>query len=96
LIALGIGIRSGVLKLCEFHGNVFCDAEKDPAPTFELAQELLNEKAPFLDVFAADPHEIMDLLTLTISKAPTHCRACVAPWESAPADGAPPASTVAV
>jgi hypothetical protein len=76
LIALGIAIRSGVLTLCEHHGKVFFDAERDPAPAFELAQELLNARAPVLDAFDGDPHAIMDLLTLTIGNAPGRCAAC--------------------
>ncbi len=80
LIAFGVGLRSGVLKLCQHHGRVFCDEERDPAAAFVLAQELLNDKAPFLDVFAADPHELMELLTVTIGNAPAHCGDCIPVW----------------
>jgi hypothetical protein len=35
-----------------------------------------NVQAPTLDVFAGNPHEIMELLTLAIGRAPPHCAAC--------------------
>lgn len=76
LIALGIGLRTQLLKICPLHSVIFLDEEVDPAPTFGLSLQLISERAPHLQLFVDNPHELLDLLSETFAATPCACPRC--------------------
>ena len=79
-----VALRSGVLKRCAVHHQVFYD-DQDPAPAFELMLDLFKDKSPEVSEYAAFRHELLDVLSQVIADALPYCAECraglVAGWE---------------
>jgi hypothetical protein len=82
-IAIEIALQTHVLRSCPIHGEIFCDDDVDPAGAFALAVELVKEHMPYVEEFQDDAHELTDLLSETIGRAPACCPHC--PGALAPA-----------
>jgi hypothetical protein len=83
LIAIGIGLRAGVLKICPEHSRIYCDEDVDPGIAFALAAELVNRRNDYVAPFA-DYLELAELLENTMSSAPRQCPRCGESTEPAP------------
>jgi hypothetical protein len=75
-IAVEIALQTHVLRTCPIHGEIYCDDDVDPSGAFALAVELVREHLPYVDEFHDDAHELTDLLSETIGKAPNGCPHC--------------------
>jgi hypothetical protein len=75
-IAVKIALQTHVLQTCPLHNEIFCDDDVDPSGAFALAVELVKQHTLYADEFHNDPHELTDLLSETISAAPSCCPHC--------------------
>ncbi len=75
LIALGIALRTGVLKICPEHGQIFCDDDVDPGLAFALAQELMRRHNAYVAPFA-DSRQLADGICEAVGMAPRQCPRC--------------------
>ena len=75
-IAIEIALQTHVLRTCPMHHEIWCDDDVDPAGAFALAVELVRQHAPYAHEFQGDAHELTDLLSETISAAPSCCPHC--------------------
>jgi hypothetical protein len=75
-IAIEIALQTHVLRTCPVHNEIFCDDDVDPSGAFALAVELVRQHTPYVDEFHDDAHELTDLLSETLSAAPTECPHC--------------------
>ena len=80
-----IALRSGVLRECAVHHQVFYD-DQDPKRAFELMLELLHGNAPELMQYKDYLHELLDILTQVIADTPPYCSECrssrISSWEA--------------
>jgi hypothetical protein len=79
-IAVEIALQTQVLKTCPIHRQIYFDDDADAASAFALAIELVRKHKPYVEEFHDDEHELMDLLSDTLSATPLCCPEC----ESAP------------
>jgi hypothetical protein len=75
-IAIEIALQTHVLKTCPTHRQIYFDDDADTASAFALAIELVRKHKPYVDEFHADEHELMDLLSDTLSATPLSCPEC--------------------
>lgn len=87
-IAFEIALQTHVLQMCPVHKEVFYDDDVDPSSAFALAVELVRQHKPYVEEFRDDAHALTDLLSETISSAPTCCPLC--PGALTPRDQASP------
>ncbi len=76
LIAIGIALRTGVLKICPEHCQIFYDDDVDPALAFALAKELVHRHNPYVAPFAHFD-ELADMIGDIVSMAPHQCPRCM-------------------
>ena len=86
VIAFEIALQTHVLQTCPVHNEVFYDDDVDPSSAFALAVELVRQHKPYVDEFRDDAHALTDLLSETISSAPTCCPLCPGPLAARPQD----------
>jgi hypothetical protein len=91
LIAIGIGLQTQVLKICEVHSRIFRDEEADPGAAFALGLELFQARQPYVAAFGADLEELLELLCETLEAAPPRCPHCNAPRDAGCPQSAIPA-----
>jgi hypothetical protein len=82
-IAIGIALQTRVLKTCPLHNQLYCDDDEcaddeNMARAFAVAVELVRQHRPYADEFHHSAHELTDLLSHTISAAPSSCPDCAA------------------
>jgi hypothetical protein len=75
-IAIEIALQTHVLKTCPAHRQIYFDDDADTASAFALAIELVRRHKPYVDEFHDDEHELMDLLSDTLSATPLSCPEC--------------------
>lgn len=75
-IAIEIALQTQVLKACPIHRQIYFDDEADAASAFALALELVRKHKPYVEEFHDDEHELMDLLSETLSATPLCCPEC--------------------
>jgi hypothetical protein len=75
-IAIEIALQTQVLKTCPIHRQIYFDDDADAASAFALAIELVRKHKPYVEEFHDDEHELMDLLTDTLSATPLCCPEC--------------------
>lgn len=75
-IAFEIALQTHVLKTCPVHNEIFYDDDVDPSSAFALAVELVRQHKPYVNEFHDDAHALTDLLSETISAAPSSCPHC--------------------
>src|ERR1700761_3768909 len=80
-IAFEIALQTHVLQTCPAHNEIFYDDDVDPSSAFALAVELVRQHTPYVHEFEDDAHALTDLLSETISAAPTACPLCAAAHE---------------
>jgi hypothetical protein len=83
-IAIGIALQTQVLKTCTLHNHLYFDndefsEEENMARAFAVAIELVRQHQPYAEEFHHNAHELTDLLSYTISAAPTCCPECASP-----------------
>jgi hypothetical protein len=91
-IAIGIALQTQVLKACPLHNQLYFDddgfaEDENMARAFAVAIELVRQHAPYAQEFHHNAHELTDLLSYTISAAPTSCPECSSPRYSADQEG---------
>ena len=74
-IATDIALQTRVLRQCTQHHRLFFD-DADPAPAFELALELLHQRAARVAVFNGDSHQLTNLICDVIAASPVSCADC--------------------
>ncbi len=74
-IAIEIALQTHVLKTCPVHRQIYFDDDADAAGAFALALELVRRRMPYVEEFR-DEHELMDLLSDTLSATPPYCSDC--------------------
>jgi hypothetical protein len=75
-IAIEIALQTQVLKTCPIHRQIYFDDDADAASAFALAIELVRKHKPYVEEFHDDEHELMDLLSDTLSATPLCCPEC--------------------
>lgn len=84
-IATDIALQTRVLHECSNHHRLYL-VDSDPAPAFELALELLQQRSARVALFRFDWHELTELICDILVKAPEICPECgAAPplsWEA--------------
>ena len=75
LIAIGIGLRTGVLRICPEHCRIYCDDDADPGLAYGLAAGLVHGRNDYVAPFA-DSRELADILQETLGGAPKQCPVC--------------------
>lgn len=81
-IAVAIALQTNLVAICPIHQQLFCEYDELPddnetlARALALAIELVHEHRPFSEEFHHNAHELTDLLSYTISAAPSRCPAC--------------------
>ena len=83
-IAIGIALQTQVLKSCPVHNHLYFDndefsEDEHMARAFAVAIELVRQHQPYAEEFHHNAHELTDLLSYTISAAPTCCPECASP-----------------
>lgn len=75
-IAVEIALQTQVLKTCPIHRQIYFDDDADAASAFALAIELVRKHKPYVEEFHDDEHELMDLISDTLSATPLCCPEC--------------------
>jgi hypothetical protein len=75
-IAIEIALQTQVLKTCPLHRQIYFDDDADAASAYALAIELVRKHKPYVEEFHDDEHELMDLLSDTLSATPMCCPEC--------------------
>ena len=75
-IAIEIALQTQVLKTCPIHRQIYFDDDADAASAFALAIELVRKQKPYVKEFHDDEHELMDLISDTLSATPLCCPEC--------------------
>ena len=75
-IAIEIALQTHVLKTCPLHRQIYFDDDADAAGAFALALELVRKRKPYVEEFQDNEHELMDLLSDTLSATPLSCPDC--------------------
>ena len=96
-IAIGIALQTRVLKTCPLHNQLYCDDDEcaddeNMARAFAVAVELVRQHRPYAEEFHHSAHELTDLLSHTISAAPSSCPDCASqrfPVTQATSESAP-------
>jgi hypothetical protein len=83
-IAIGIALQTQVLKTCPLHNHLYFDndefsEDENMARAFAVAIELVRQHQPYAEEFHHNAHELTDLLSYTISAAPSCCPECASP-----------------
>jgi hypothetical protein len=91
-IAIGIALQTQVLKACPLHNQLYFDddefaEDENMARAFAVAIELVRQHPPYAQEFHHNAHELTDLLSYTISAAPTSCPECASPRYAADDEG---------
>ena len=77
-IAIGIALQTQVLKRCPVHGELHFDDEENMGRAFALAVELVRHHTELVGEFGNDSHELTDLLSEVLGRAPACCPRCYA------------------
>ena len=75
MIATDIALQTRVLRECSKHRRLYL-VDADPAPAFELALELLQQRSARVALFRFDWRELNELICDIFRKAPVICQEC--------------------
>jgi hypothetical protein len=75
-LALGLGLRSRVLRICARHTRIYCDPAADVSVAFSLALDEMRRRPAVAQLFDGDEHALLDLLSAKLGGACTECPDC--------------------
>jgi hypothetical protein len=75
-LAVAIGLRSRVLRMCSRHTRIYCDAAADLSAAFALALDEVRTRPAVAELFAFDEHALLELLSTKLGATCTACPDC--------------------
>lgn len=75
-VALTIGLRSGVLRVCGLHSRVYCDPCADLSSAFSLALAEVRTRPAVARLFDGDEHALLELLSAKLGDSCPACPDC--------------------
>lgn len=77
--AVQVALRSGLLKKCPVHAEVYDPGQHDHQGAFMLATYLVNQSDPLVSPFGDDRTSLTELLRSICKSYPCVCPYCVPP-----------------
>ena len=82
--AVQVSLRSGLLRKCPAHGEVYDPGQHDYQGAFMLATYLVNQSDPVVAPFGGDRTPLTELLKSICRVYPCVCPQCVPPRTDEP------------
>jgi hypothetical protein len=77
--AVQVALRSGLLKKCPIHDEVYDPGQHDHQGAFMLAAYLVNQSHPLVSAFGDDRTRLIELLRSICGTYPSVCPQCTPP-----------------